>query len=559
MTHMGRKIFRIASVGIVVILTPLLAAPHVAGADVGVGPGGGTPGTASNITLVGHDSLFDRGMNAALALYTDRATGRSFVYVGNRTDGSLPCSQTGNVQPCHASSNIHTHPGVLIVDVSDPTTPTNAGEIGPPYAALPGITTRELRVWPRQKLLMVMTFRCSSVIHDCAPGNDTTFPFDIKFFDLSDPVAPRFLGAYVPTDRAGTQVKPHEMYLWVDPRDADRALLWLSTPTTSVDPNRPNLMIVDISRVPGSVPGSQPAPVGTTAPVAEVAEGNWNQFFPGAANPANYDFDLSLHSMAPTADGDRTNLAYLRGGFGVLDTSAVVGDTDDHFISLNDKLLTPVQNFVRWGTGNQCPGHTAAGCSESHSAVPVPGRPFELNTDEVYGTFTVPSFGWPWGWARLINVANPARPHLLGEYKIFQNTQTFQGSPGDDPATEQFTSYSSHNPTVLRDLAFIAWHSGGLQAIDIADPGDTTQAGWFSPAPLTSVATEDPALNGGPNKVTIWSYPIISNGLIYVVDIRNGLHVLRYTGADASEVAGIRFLEGNSNLGDAVRLSRNHQ
>ena len=540
---MRRKVLRIASFWIVAVLSLLSGAPQVVVADVTVGPGGGTPGTASNITPVGHDSLFGRGMNAAPAVYTDRTTGRSFVYVGNRTDGSQPCSQTGNVQPCHASSNVHTHPGILIVDASNAAAPTNVGEIGPPFAGLPGITTRELRVWPQRKLLMVMTFRCSSVIHDCAPGNDTTFPFDIKFFDLSDPVHPHFIGAYVPTDRAGTRIKPHEMYLWVDPRDADRALLWLSTPTTSVDPNRPNLMIVDISKVPA---------------VTEIAEGNWNQFFPGAANAANYDFDLSLHSMAPTADGNRTNLAYLRGGFGVLDTSAVVRDTDDHFISLNDKLLTPIQNFVRWGTGDVCAGHTAAGCSESHSAVPVPGRPFELSTDEVYGTFTVPSFGSPWGWARLINVANPTRPHVLGEYKIFQNTQAFQGSPSDDGVTEQFTSYSSHNPTVLRNLAFIAWHSGGLQAIDISDPGDAVQAGWFSPTPLDSVATEDPALNGGPNKVTVWSYPIISNGLIHVVDIRNGLYVLRYTGTHASEAVGITFLEGNSNLGEAVRLAHNN-
>src|SRR6266566_6018643 len=136
MRHMRRKVFRITSFWIAGVLTPLLAAPHVAGADVGVGPCGGTPGTASNITLVGHDSLFDRGMNAALALYTDRSSGRSFVYVGNRTDGSLPCSQTGDVQPCHASSNVHTHPGILIVDVSDPATPTNVGEIRPPHAGL---------------------------------------------------------------------------------------------------------------------------------------------------------------------------------------------------------------------------------------------------------------------------------------------------------------------------------------------------------------------------------------------------------------------------------------
>jgi uncharacterized repeat protein (TIGR01451 family) len=46
----------------------------------------------------------------------------------------------------------------------------------------------------------------------------------------------------------------------------------------------------------------------------------------------------------------------------------------------------------------------------------------------------------------------------------------------------------------------------------------------------------------------MWSYPIIRDGLIYVVDIRNGLYILRYTGPGAEEVAAISFLEGNSNL-----------
>ena len=53
----------------------------------------------------------------------------------------------------------------------------------------------------------------------------------------------------------------------------------------------------------------------------------------------------------------------------------------------------------------------------------------------------------------------------------------------------------------------------------------------------------------------MWSYPIIQDGLVSVVDIRNGLYFLRYTGPGASEVAGISFLEGNSNLGDAARLA----
>ena len=53
-----------------------------------------------------------------------------------------------------------------------------------------------------------------------------------------------------------------------------------------------------------------------------------------------------------------------------------------------------------------------------------------------------------------------------------------------------------------------------------------------------------------------WSYPIIRRGLIYVVEIRNGLYILRYRGRFANDIRHVRFLEGNSNLGDAVRLDR---
>lgn len=531
----------------------VLATASSALADTTVASGGGTPGTASNFTLVGHNPLFNRGMNAAPAIY------QQWVYVGNRSDGSNSCgdlSGTGTVVPVLTPTNpdgtcTHVHPGILIVDIGNPADPTVVGEIpatvaAPNAAGQPdGVTSRELRVWPQKKLLIELTFRCSRLIHVCPRGDDRTFPFDYKFYDLADPVHPRLIGTHVTRSQAGLAIKPHEFYLWVDPKNEDRALLWESTPSTSVSPARPNLVIEDISDVP----------IG--GPVRLVAEGNWNQLFPDAANPANYDFDLSVHSMAPTADGKTTHLAYLRGGYLALDTSQIAAGNPPPgtVLSLTDKLLTPIANRVVWGTGNVCPGHTAAGCGESHSAVPVPGRSVVLTVDEVYGTFTVPSFGWPWAWVRLIDVADQAHPTIVGEYKIFQNSQAFQGSPGDDSATEQFTSYGSHNPTVLRHIAFTAWHSGGLQAIDISNSSRPRQAGWFSPSPLASVALEDPALSLGPNKVVVWSYPIIDRGLIIVVDIRNGLYILRYTGRHDNDVEKIKFLEGNSNLGDAVRLA----
>jgi hypothetical protein len=510
----------------------------------------GAESVASNFELVGHDPLFNRGMNAAIAIFDH------FVYVGNRSDGSSSCGDlngTGPVSPVLTPSNsdgtcTHVHPGILIVDIHDPGNPTVVGEIpvgvaAPNAAGTPeGVTSRELRVWPQKKLLVELSFRCSRLIHACPRGNDTAFPFDYKFFDLTDPVHPTLIKRHVTRSSAGAAIKPHEFYLWVDPKGEDRALLYESTPSASVDQARPNFVVEDISAVPNG------------GDVKLVAEGNWNQFFPGAANPANYDFDLGLHSMTPTPDGKTTYLAYLRGGMLVLDTSDVANNASPGtVISLNDKLLTPIDNRPVWGNGNHCAFGTALGCSESHSAVPVPGRHLEINVDEVYGTFTDPSFGWPWGWMRIIDVRDPARPRIVSEYKIFQNTDAFK--PQVDPDTQMFTSFSTHNPNVLRHLVLDSWHSGGLQAVDIADEANPRAAGSFSPAPLSSVALEDPALSRGPNKVVMWSFPIIKDGLIYVVDIRNGLFVLRYVGPHRGEVNQVEFREANSNLGDVLEPS----
>ena len=506
-----------------------------------------------NVKLVGHDPLFSRGMNAALAIYDN------YVYVGNRTDSSSIC--VGPTGTPSGDTCPHPHPGILIVDVVDPAHPKVVGEIGKPYAGNIGITTRELRVWPDKKLLIVMDFHCSHLIHACQSGTDAQFPFDIAFFDLTDPQQPRFISRYVPTSQAGKQVKPHEMFLWVDPSDQNRALLYLSTPTIFKNASSPNLIVADISRV--SQGGR----------VVEIAEGNWNSLYPGTDRadypvvPSSrdtcgpYDCNLFVHSMSVSIDGTRAFLSMEAGQFLILNTAAVAKDTSPgSVLSLSGDLITSPWDRPVWGQTpadpQAVPDNCKKACANGHSAVKVPGRQFVLTTDEVYGTFTDPKFGCPWGWERLIDISDQAHPKIVSEFKIPQDEQSFCGSQSDDAATEQFTSYSSHNPTVLRDLAIVAWHSGGLQITDISDAAHPVGAAAFFPDTLKTVATEDPALSRGPNKTIMWSYPIIKDGLIYVVDIRNGLYILRYTGPHADEVSNVKFLEGNSNLGDAAALER---
>ena len=95
-----------------------------------------------------------------------------------------------------------------------------------------------------------------------------------------------------------------------------------------------------------------------------------------------------------------------------------------------------------------------------------------------------------------------------------------------------------------------------------------TQLAEFKPQPLSVVdypaLLEDPRLSGDnattypalagrtDNKVVMWSYPVIQDGLIYTVDLRNGLYILKYNGPHEQEVNDITFLEGNSNQGDAL-------
>src|SRR5439155_24631181 len=106
----GRMRPRSGTVAAALLCLPLVvsAAPASAGP---AGPAPALPGTARNVTLVGHDPLFGRGMNAALALYG------SYIYVGNRTDASTTCLDG------QTTTSPHPPPGVLVVAAADPSRP----------------------------------------------------------------------------------------------------------------------------------------------------------------------------------------------------------------------------------------------------------------------------------------------------------------------------------------------------------------------------------------------------------------------------------------------------
>jgi hypothetical protein len=475
---------RRALIGVLAVLAALPGVPGAVGAS---GAGTAQEAVATNFELVGHSPLDNRGMNAALAVHGD------YAYVGSRTDG----------KPWGTELNLN-DAGIKVVNISNPAGPTVVGEIGPPDQGLTDQTSREMRVWPEQELLIVqnLSSNCSELIHYCSPTGGTPDVFD--FYDISgaNGAAPKKIATYDPSSN------PHEFFLWLDPFVPGRALIFISATSAG------RLLVTDIS---GAKEGQ----------FREL--GSWNVPIPSG----------DLHSMGISNDGMRAYLAHLTGGFAVADTSDFVEDLP----GATGRLITPASRRVSW------PGPGA------HSAVKLFGKDYAFLADEVYGdALMAPAFnpphGCPWGWVRMIDIADPTTPALAAEYKLPQNEAAFCDTDPPRPST----SISAHNPTLTPNLAFITWHSGGFQAIDISDPAKPVSAGAFVPDPLPAVVQEDPALSAGADKVVMWSFPVIKDGLIYVVDVRNGLYILRYTGPHAEEVSSIEFLEGNSNLGDALRF-----
>jgi hypothetical protein len=370
----------------------LLLVPAAAAADVG------------SLRQVGHEPLMNRGMNAAMAVHGN------YAYVGSRTDGG------------HEGMP---HGGIMVVDVSEPSDPNL---VAGPLDAHVGESTRELRVWSSQDILIVLNTNCGvgDTLHHCTQPSISNF----RFYDISGDNAadPQLIQQF--------NVDTHEFFLWQDPVNPNRALVFAGNASSTCgtrggSPSCP-LAVWDISPVRrGQAPktlysglhGYTRVPSDPTLPV-EIPTG-------------------ALHSLSVSNDGRRAYFALLTGGFAVVDVSDFAQrdpNPQPRPITLNEARPT-------W------PGPGA------HSAVKLWGREWAWVSDEVYGTATGADHGCPWGWARMVDISDPERPTVEAEYKL----------PENEPSTcadwnPAHTSYSAHNPTLTPHIAFTTWHSGGFQA-----------------------------------------------------------------------------------------------
>jgi hypothetical protein len=427
------------------------------------------------------------GAAAPLATPTAYGTAKSFSLVGHTDLGkrgvNSPIAVAGS---CVYVGDRYDKHGIAVVDVRNPAKPKQVGTIAPQK----GSTQRELRADTRLGLLVVMTYSTNGV-------GDTKGNY-LKVYDIRKCTKPVLLSTVDFGPRS-----PHEFFLWKDPKHAGRALAYITFTIYS-----PDLEVYDL------VNPKAPA----LAAVYDLAADGARPF--GA-------FDSSggyLHSLSVSDDGTRAYLGTWDWGMYVADTSTLADRSPG--------AVVPI-------------GAPATYLGNVHGGVKVPGKPYAVLVQEGYaGVFTpgVATSGCPFGWLRMVDLTVENAPRLTGgEFKLREN---------DCEISKRLNgTFTSHNQTVFPDVALVPWYGGGLRAVDISNPNAPVEAGAFVPKNTFEPDARDTRLyfSSADRWVgAMWSYPVVQDGLIYVVDIDLGLFVLKYTGKFANEVKQAAFVEGNS-------------
>lgn len=415
-------------------------------------------------------------------------TAKSFQVVGHTTLGNRgmnsPIAVAGS---CVYVGDRGARGGVAIVDVRNPARPRQVGTI-PPKS---GSTQRELRADAGLGLLVVMTYSLNGI--GSTAGNY------LHLYDIRNCAKPVLLSTVDFGPRS-----PHEFFLWKDPKKPGRALAYVTFTIYS-----PDLVVYDLT--------DPKAPA-----IASVFDTGVDSARPLNALDSSGGY---MHSLSVSDDGTRAYMGTWDYGMYVADTTTLAMGSPGAIVPL---------------------GAPATYLGNVHGGVKVPGKPYAVLVQEGYaGVFTpgVATSGCPFGWLRMADISVENAPRLVsgGEFKLQENDCTRSKALNG--------TFTSHNQTVFPSVALVPWYGGGLRAVDISEPSSPSEAGAFVPKPSFEPEARDERLFFSRAERWIgamWSYPVVQNGLIYVVDIDLGLFVLRYTGKGAAEVRNAAFVEGNS-------------
>jgi hypothetical protein len=153
------------------------------------------------------------------------------------------------------------------------------------------------------------------------------------------------------------------------------------------------------------------------------------------------------------------------------------------------------------------PSHTFLGLSHT-----IRGKKIAVSTEEERHT-RGPDHGKPHAPFRTWDVTDPTKPILLSSYELPESSTPY------DTNVARFGTHQLREKVDTDNLVYVTWFAGGLRVMDINDPANPKERGYFIPkpgdganAPLTNVIFMD------------------DRGLLFITDKKRGLDVIEFKG-----------------------------
>jgi hypothetical protein len=376
--------------------------------------------------------------------------------------------------------------GVRAIDVADPTTPGILSR----FARFAGTTSED--VWVGEistpsfegDVAVVGIQLCDTSFEGMAKS---TFR-GLVVYDVTNPIRPQRLG------RLFSGPETHGVHELSAVQRADgRVLVLESTPRTyeNTDGAIGDVRIVDITNP------RRPA---------ELVDWDVRRDAPAAVRDRlrreRTEDELLAHSAWPFAEGRKVFVSHWDAGM----------------VYLNISRPSRPRYLSRTPYGSKAEGNAHSGWFSEDETLFV-------QNDEVYRpsrTFPRPSRQKTWGYQRIFDLSDPSRPRRVG---VFATENTIGGEDGRIPRNGY---YSVHNNIIVDGIEYASWYSDGVRIVDLSDPTQPKEIGFFVPPPHRDPQGFIVAPDGNGLLTMVWGVAVGDEpGLVYASDINSGLWIFR--------------------------------
>jgi len=158
------------------------------------------------------------------------------------------------------------------------------------------------------------------------------------------------------------------------------------------------------------------------------------------------------------------------------------------------------------------PPHT----EQTHTFLGVPhsigGRRIAVSTEEERAN-RGPDHGKPHAPLRTWDVTDPTKPKILCTYELPESATPY------DANVVRFGTHQLREIVDTDNLLYVTWFAGGLRIMDIGDPANPKERGYFIPKP-----------SEGANAPWTNDVAMDERGLLFVTDKKRGLDVIEFKG-----------------------------